>query len=342
MLLNDRTFFDVAAENPKSFFQTRVNVPPRSLEQREERLNKAREMFMRNPKMVHVRNNLGDTPLIVSILSSEKEMVRLLLEYGADANETGQDDSSPLELAIKRNGNPEIVSMLLEHGADPYYTNRHGQTLLMSAGGYFPADYRYPDPQADPEANFRRMLDFTQDINQLNHAGGTALHSIDQAAFIPLLCARGAELNIRDNSGKAPLHYYVEVGCQETVALVKTFLRYGPDVNVQDNDGCTPLYYASCVDGPDEEVVSLLLAAGADPNFHDKKWGYTPLHLAVMTHYWEIIPQLVEAGADVNLRDKEGRTPLKRLLDYDYDLAARFGHGDERIEAYLRRAGAHP
>ena len=45
------------------------------------------------------------------------EIVRLLLDYGADVAARGSDDSTPYQLAT-RNGFDDIAKLLLEHGAE--------------------------------------------------------------------------------------------------------------------------------------------------------------------------------------------------------------------------------
>jgi len=353
---DDYTFFDVKVElspfqvfrrkyDPKplpDFLKQRV-IPSRSPEQVKARLEKACEVLARNPHILDERNNMGETPLIASILNGEKELVRLLLEHGADPNKLGRVkgeliDRSPLEIAINYNGNAVIVSTLLEHGADPYHRDNAGQTFLMLAAlGCYSVDPP-PDPEADPEANFRGILELIPDVNQRSSTGNTALHYVRFPAFIPMLCTRGADLNVHGSQGKTPLHRYVE----EALVLVETFLPFGPEVNVRDEDGATPLHYVSFnYDSlKATDIVRLLLAVGADPNSQDNL-ERTPLHLAVDSLHREAVRQLVEAGAELNVRDKEGHTPLKMLegdkSNYDWWP----GPWEEEIEDFLRSAGAH-
>ncbi len=92
--------------------------------------------------------------------------------------------------------------------------------------------------------------------------------------------------------------------------------------------GCTPLYVAAGVPDANDNLIGLLLEAGANPNARDPR-GQIPLHAAAQG--WRIsgVELLVSAGSDVNAADKEGRTPAIiafELGHYDmFDLM--FGRG---------------
>jgi uncharacterized protein len=51
------------------------------------------------------------------------EVVRLLLEFGADANQRGINDYTPLHMAVAER-NLAAIQALLEHGADPELRTR--------------------------------------------------------------------------------------------------------------------------------------------------------------------------------------------------------------------------
>eukprot|EP01102_Stenamoeba_stenopodia_P005795 TRINITY_DN16522_c0_g1_i1.p1 TRINITY_DN16522_c0_g1~~TRINITY_DN16522_c0_g1_i1.p1 ORF type:complete len:186 (+),score=31.10 TRINITY_DN16522_c0_g1_i1:22-558(+) len=105
------------------------------------------------------------------------------------------------------------------------------------------------DSGASPDARFGTMqhsclhgLAATNDINK-----GT------------VFLKRGADPNIKDASGKSPLHLACQKGFLAYVALL---VEYGADVNQQDYKGDTPLHTAKKFDC--EELVKFLLEKGAD------------------------------------------------------------------------------
>lgn len=61
-----------------------------------------------------------------------------------------------------------------------------------------------------------------------------------------------------------------------------------------------------------QEVVALLIKAGADVNAHNSNdhWGTTPLHAAAHANQAAIARLLIDRGADVNAKDMNGQTPL--------------------------------
>jgi len=81
-------------------------------------------------------------------------------------------------------------------------------------------------------------------------------------------------------------------------------------INARDKDGSTPLHCATWKG--QEDVVALLLNAGADVNAHNENdhWGTTPLHAAAHANQAAIAQMLIDRGADTNAKDREGRTPL--------------------------------
>jgi len=92
----------------------------------------------------------------------------------------------------------------------------------------------------------------------------------------------------------------------------------GADPNAADmrlhGMGAVPLHFAIDADGA--ELVSALIAAGADVNARTLA-GQTPLWWACNNGQAAAARELLAAGADPNIRNTEGYSPLGRVLTSD-------------------------
>lgn len=77
-------------------------------------------------------NDLGSSPLLWAITGQDVEAITLLLDHGADINETTTAGSTPLHKAAVT-GNAALVRLLLARGANVNARNSGGQTPLTHA-----------------------------------------------------------------------------------------------------------------------------------------------------------------------------------------------------------------
>lgn len=94
-----------------------------------------REILDRAPLLIEARSPEGWTPLIVACYNQKPNIVKMLLDRGADPNTSGAKGTTPLmyaktKLLRARNMNPEILSMLLGAGADLSRHDGFGKTVL--------------------------------------------------------------------------------------------------------------------------------------------------------------------------------------------------------------------
>ena len=82
-------------------------------------------------------------------------------------------------------------------------------------------------------------------------------------------------------------------------------LRRAATLLLQDEVDLAPDLAAVGVE-PDEALIALLLAAGADVNARNA-YGQPPLHLAAFYGYERIVDQLLAAGANLRNRNMHGR-----------------------------------
>ncbi|MDA8576048.1 ankyrin repeat domain-containing protein, partial [Candidatus Marinamargulisbacteria bacterium] len=93
----------------------------------EESLRKNENVYINDPLTPN-----GSTALMIAAQKGHEEIVKLLLEKGADANLAQNNGCTALMLAAGV-GNNNIVELLLEKGADANLAHNNGWTALMIA-----------------------------------------------------------------------------------------------------------------------------------------------------------------------------------------------------------------
>lgn len=118
-----------------------------------------------------------------------------------------------------------------------------------------------------------------------------------------------ANINGQDFFGYSPLHYAVEHGNIDIVALLIQSKALLNQVTTQGGD--TPLLLAT--EKGHMPIVSLLLAAGADVEIVNQR-GYNALHLAIQHKNKHLVQSLLQAGASCNSCTAAGYSPLVEAI----------------------------
>ncbi len=230
---------------------------------------------------------LEGTPLIFAVKGNHTEVVKSLINAGANIDESDMISGyTALMIAAKAN-DVDMVKLLVKSGADINIKSHEGDNAI-----YF----------ARMDDNDELMAIFEDINNNLYKKGVNAvlpLYSGDDIEDINKVLKNG--INATNRHGKTPLMLAAEA---RYVDLVKALIIEGADVNAKADYDVTALQMAY-----DKEVIEALLENGAKINAKDKN-GKTALANAAHYGRFEILEVLIEKGANINMEDKEGMTPL--------------------------------
>lgn len=151
-----------------------------------------------------------------------------------------EDGATPF-LRAAQSGDVELMKLLLQHGADPKIPTANGDTALMVASGIgWVEGVTYEWSEADNVEAVKMCLDLGLDPNAVDGDGRTALHGAAHKGrndVVSLLVARGAKLDAKDNGSRdtftgalkghewEPIDYsrgLVRVGVQSAIAHPET------------------------------------------------------------------------------------------------------------------------
>ena len=174
-----------------------------------------RERVLEDSDYVHERDYLGDTPLIAAIPFGNLELVRFLLEHGADPNVEVDDGYTCLLTAIESDANEStrIVAELIRAGADIHGTGTSGYTPLHMAAARGQAEKARLLIDAGADVDRRKEIDASETpLMEAAYCG--------QPSTVRLLLDHGADPSMRDT-----IHNQTPLEMAKTVAK-------GPDPDV--------------------------------------------------------------------------------------------------------------
>ncbi|KAG5817401.1 hypothetical protein H9Q74_000678 [Fusarium xylarioides] len=209
-------------------------------------------------------DDLGTSVLLLACIYSSEKVVRVLLSHGADPEQEIRTGSKwkPLQIAAYT-GNKNLVRLLLEYGAFPDAVHsRHGTPLNIAVD-------RVGSGTIDAYCQvLELLLGFNANPNTQNNHGSTPLHLALKHDFpgmervIRILKQHGADVDKCDNKGNSPLFYALQ-GQHQNIKLL-----WDHDSVVDfDADHILPLLMDAAGHGL-KARIEMLLRLGGDKEQH--------------------------------------------------------------------------
>jgi len=249
----------------------------------------------------------GMTPLLFAVRDGNVAMTRLLLELGADINQTSGNRTSPLLIALL-NGQVALATELLERGADPNLADDYKRAALFAA---------------------IELRNFNQEKYPFLYDDGR-----DPLELITALLKQGADPNLRTDT--TPVHGlmqfdgswvnfdgqtpFIRAALSGDIAVMRLLLQHRADPNLATTQGSTALMAASGInwipaqtftrsEADYVEAVKLCLERGAPVNATNSL-QLAAIHGAANRGWTSIIQLLADAGAKLDVKDVAGRSPM--------------------------------
>lgn len=183
------------------------------------------ELLIRLGVDIECVNLQNETPLIYAVKIRNKEIVKLLLKFGAKI------DNSLLKYAVIE-GLEEMLKCFLESGADINARDEMGRTALIYAA------------ITTQKKIIKMLLEKEADTNAQDLHGMTALiyaAGAKEENVLKDLIEAGAKINIRAKNGMTALIYAARI---ENIKIYRFLLEQGADYRIKDECGMTASMYA--------------------------------------------------------------------------------------------------
>jgi len=284
-----------------------------------------------NPEFIELEDENGLSPLNFASFHGKLEIMKYLLNNGADILHGDNENSNPLHNA-SANGQLEVVKFLITTGIDVNLRDNNFSSALDFASSSGNLEI------------VKLLLDNGININTEDQYGGVPIHSAVYSGnidVVKLLVEKGADVNASNRWDVMPIHYAAWRGHTEIVTYL---LELGADINAVAGSGEVPLAWA--VVASRYETADNLLENGADINFRGPE-GDTPIFAAHKSSI-ESIQYMLDNGADINIADSSGTTALircgwgaskeviKLLIDNGADINARNDWGQTILMNTIR------
>ena len=239
---------------------------------------------------VDFRDAIGGTPLMGAAFKGKVQVVKSLIERGADPSLMDNRGWNSLHVAAN-GGDADIIDLIHTQVPNIESKTGDGRTPLMIAA--FNSKLHA----------VKWFLEKGATVTREDNSGANALHFAAEGGdtdIIDLIHTHLLNIESKTNEGRTPLMVAARRG---KLQAVKWFLEKGATVNCDDNRGWNTLHFAA--EGGDTDIIDIIHTHL--PNVDSKtNEGHTPLMVAAFNGKLPVVKWFLEKGATVTLKDKAG------------------------------------
>lgn len=262
-----------------------------------------------------------------AINSGRREIVGLLVEYGANVNDQDLVNPTPLELAVSK-GDLDMICFMLSLGVDATLGSPLQAAVLWDLADIATTLVQHgADIDNDVPSRWLREDALNGNVIVPSHwlreryYGGKPCTALHVAVYVYSVESIRLALSLKaDPDIGSPLLDAMEYR-RPSIALL--LLKHGASVSVKDDNGVSLLHFAAGT--AHVGLLQAVLARDASPEFvnavdHE---GDTALHAAVDVRIYSppakdlsVVKILLDAGANMMSANKDGATPLSLAVGY--------------------------
>ncbi|KAK3103797.1 hypothetical protein FSP39_021966 [Pinctada imbricata] len=236
------------------------------------------------------------TPLMLACTKHDLDVIRILVEHGANLNLVNKDGWNPFHIAC-REGDIQVMKYLLSKDTQSWDTvSKNGRTPLHTA-----ALHGNTEAVSYLLDNCAVVMDTTDSCGSTPFIDALRSGHVDIARI--LLNRQKVDIHKEDNFGYQTIHLAVQTGQLMSVQFLVEDCSL--DVNGRSTKGFFPLAVAA-KEGQ-LSVMQYLVDKGADIDMADNK-GRTALHIAAAAQHAECCQYLLQRNAKCSA-DVNGKTP---------------------------------
>jgi len=269
-------------------------------------VTRIRDLLEKNPTLVNASDREGGTVLMHASYSGRDDVVRILLDRGADVHSADRERATALHFAAHGPSTP-VIELLLVHGAAINAKTKRGHTPLDWA-----ADVGAAETLA---LLLERGADPNGGDSKWNPLLWVARHGLREIA--EKMISAGARVDARDPNDETAL-FWVARGGVTTKAETVLYHLEGMKAPTYSNQGDFV------------GTAELLISRGSDVKALNNGRS-TPLHVAAETGRTDVAEVYLRHGASPDARDWRGQTPLMRAAEMGQAVCASLllDHGAE-------------